>query len=426
MNGLSSIRAQRDRLAQFATIVADTEVLYFDEMPVLFTGMNSIGDRIVGSLADLDSEKNLFWYFHAIVSPSDYVSFRQGRTTYRALLLGSTSVFVVRDAKLKAHRSVNLISGGQIPVEYLPSLESYCPDIEPASLSGEFSAKMDGGMARANEADADDAGIIQKHIREFLVAPYNALGRPGASAALVPAMPGSFDIRFRVRRPAQLTFASRLEDEYAREYMVFCLRHFSTEIAAVADANFGRAPNYCSLYRKYIAIRSGAPSTGTDVPADKEFVESISNTAGHLLDVAAVVGKNFSSLEIKSGAFLVGALNESSRSELIGAVAVYEASAHSEEMDATPRFYDLLFYSLNIESQRGGAYLVDGADGTLAGSRSGRKMPKIKVQIVGTGSLKKYSGSLDRAEVIQVSARMRRVDGDPFSLLIDAAVDVGG
>ena len=64
-------------------ITANWQVLHFDEVPILFTGTNALGNRIVGSSAAEDREHRFERFIHAVIDIKSYVAFIHQEITYK-------------------------------------------------------------------------------------------------------------------------------------------------------------------------------------------------------------------------------------------------------------------------------------------------------------------------------------------------------
>ena len=97
------------------------DLLWYDG-PILFTGRNNEGVRVVGSA--VDEEEGREWCFHACVSDIIYKMFTAQDMSYLELLRHAWDVFVVEHKEDGSH-SIHQTKFGDIPEEYLPSEHSY-------------------------------------------------------------------------------------------------------------------------------------------------------------------------------------------------------------------------------------------------------------------------------------------------------------
>lgn len=67
-------------------IFENFKILHFDEEPILYTGLNKYGNRIIGSYIDVDEENKFERFLHSIISSKDYWDFINQQTSYLDLL----------------------------------------------------------------------------------------------------------------------------------------------------------------------------------------------------------------------------------------------------------------------------------------------------------------------------------------------------
>lgn len=103
------------------------EVLHFDQVPILFTGLNLYRNRVVGSSVDEDHKEGIERFFHAIVRPETYSRFIRREISYRDVLIDSQTVFVIDQALRTGTMTVAIYDVQAIPEEYFPSERSFCP-----------------------------------------------------------------------------------------------------------------------------------------------------------------------------------------------------------------------------------------------------------------------------------------------------------
>ena len=125
-------------------IISDNyTVLYFDEFPMLFTGTNLDGDRIVGSLICEDEEKDIFRFLHLRVNNRDYLEFIRRRISYRQLIERQQKVFILDKDESDNIVNTYWVSTSIIPTSFLPHSDLMCPNAELV-IGSEFTVSMKG------------------------------------------------------------------------------------------------------------------------------------------------------------------------------------------------------------------------------------------------------------------------------------------
>lgn len=123
-------------------IVSNYKVLLFDEMPILFAGTNLYGNRILASIIDEDFTNKVTRFLYSIVDEKNYINFISGKITYFEILNIVKNKFFV-DETFAGDIFVFPISYDDIPVKYLPSEDSFCPEAEN-ELSLNFGVSLKG------------------------------------------------------------------------------------------------------------------------------------------------------------------------------------------------------------------------------------------------------------------------------------------
>ena len=98
-----------------------------DENPILYTGTNEYGNRILGVIVEESEEDFTVRYFHIIINDDTYYAFINKKLSLRKIIEQSKIIFVL-DFNGGQLIDNNLISLEEIPNDYLPLEDSYCPE----------------------------------------------------------------------------------------------------------------------------------------------------------------------------------------------------------------------------------------------------------------------------------------------------------
>ncbi|WP_433927014.1 hypothetical protein AB3662_28905 [Sorangium cellulosum] len=404
----------------FPLIVSDYEVLHFDEMPILFTGTTKYQARVIASSVEEDDDTDRFFY--VIVTADTYSSFIRRRISYREIILRARSIFVV-DKGTGGRVTVYVVPVEDIPDEYLPLEDSYCPErsLRP-SLT--FDASMRGKRADMHQAYPSDIRTVETSlsgiVSDALVSVSEAKRPP--RTVLRPYGEGSFRLRFSVEEeaPPQLGFAAHLHPEYARLYIDFCLNRFQDEVDAIGDGELHKAPHFAALLTTYLRINmfGGNLRDGgmmSPAVATESLLLSLRRSVERLVELSDIIGQNFSSIEVfnvyeDSEEALIGAMDASSVARISASVERYDVRVGGVSEDAHAQEYEILIYNLNTETRKGSAYLI-----------LRDLMPRVRITIGGSGPLEetRYAESLYKNKRISVSARAKRAKDKIVSLSIE-------
>ena len=77
-----SIDTKYQSISTVPYITDNETVFYFDEYPILFSGVNVCGNKVIGSLMYEDDENDTFRYIHLLVTSEQYFDFINQKTTY--------------------------------------------------------------------------------------------------------------------------------------------------------------------------------------------------------------------------------------------------------------------------------------------------------------------------------------------------------
>lgn len=126
-----------------ALIERDYEDLLFYDFPILFTGINSLNNRILGSL--VEHKDGLESYLHSVIDEKTYSDFINRKISYPQVLQLAANLYLLHWTGEETP-TVFWLNYGDIPESYKPDELAWCPEIEvPPSF--DYEAKFDGGLA---------------------------------------------------------------------------------------------------------------------------------------------------------------------------------------------------------------------------------------------------------------------------------------
>jgi hypothetical protein len=80
---------------EVAIIDSNYRLLISDDFPILYTGLNKHGSKIIGILVDEDEEQAFVRYFHILVKDEDLSKFFKKAITIRELIENEKTIFVI-------------------------------------------------------------------------------------------------------------------------------------------------------------------------------------------------------------------------------------------------------------------------------------------------------------------------------------------
>ena len=415
-----SLSSEKNINTDYPLIVGGNQVLHFDEAPVLFSGVNRLGTRVIGSLIQNDYSNNKDYFFHVIVDDGAYAAFINQKLTYRDVLASARPVFIVEKNLESDEVAIYHYSLTDIPVEWLPTTLSYCPEqeMEPTFI---YPVSLVGGLADLHRILPETAGKTQNLIAGFLRSPLKPLRKlkdintevylqalPGKSEI---AYAGSFKVNYNISvDPQQLSLFAKPQDylSFLNAYISYCLSSLPSDAVALSEHNTTNLSKFNLLLEKYESL-VGVSQRSKESVRDG-FIGDVLKTASSLNAISDTIGEEYSQIVLANlsdgGEHPLGVINQDYREEMqIALIKVDEGAGKTIVKDSEPRPYKIYIYDLNTDSRKGRALVEHPIE-------MDRFMkPTIKIdnveQIAGT----KYTESLHLDKYIDVRGKGIHVDG---------------
>ena len=397
----------------FPLIHQNYKVLHLDEQPILFTGTNKYGNRILGSFVEEDDEQQLTRYFHVFVDTKTYKAFIDRNVTYKSILENSEGIFVIDQSYEGNSQIIYLCDLDAIPQDYLPLDNSYCPEYA-SKASSQYSIALKGGLADANTSPPDQIITLLQRLPDMLTEPLTPFKKVAEFDVLVvPFSLGSFELNFVVDiKSSGLLRTKEPLIEFLNSFMHYCIADLPVEAATLFDQE-AEVPGGFS--RLVSMGQMAFEQAGYNAPADYPDTvrKHIKKAIVDLKELSDIIGPDFTSIEIWNGPnkdTIVGMLNAES-SEIIETTMDIILNRTAEvQVDEKLQDYLICIYHLNVESRTGNAWIYN--------QNSKSEMSKPRIKIFGDTPLEatKYSESLYLNKWIQVKAKATR-RGDRFRLL---------
>src|SRR5690349_8691581 len=152
-------------------IVENKFVLYSDgDNNLMYTGNNAYGNRLLSSIMAEDDENNILRYYHILLQDKEYHNFLNRKITLRQILTEVENFFVV-DFKYDGTEVFSTVASIEdIPEEYLPLDNSYCPDFIFES-SFHYTASLKGKQSDQHKVLVPDMTEVTNSFYRFLLSP---------------------------------------------------------------------------------------------------------------------------------------------------------------------------------------------------------------------------------------------------------------
>jgi hypothetical protein len=405
------IESQEKMVITELILISDNyRVLLFDDEPILFSGTNVFGNRILGSSIDEDYEKKIEQYFHIIVDPKTYFDFINKKISYYSILKNSKRIFIVEKSFDKSEINSYPIDFNSIPKEYLPSEDTFCPDCE-IQPSSSYTLRLEGRLADKHYALPNVLSGILKAFTDFIKSAFSGL--KGISlkpnVLISPYASGSFNITFNVDFENEQLDLYRDNETYSiflKDYLKYCIDYLPLEVDNIFTPDGHDAVYFEALLKKYQDIYS---KSFLNIPPDTRaaLLEEIKLSSNEMIELTGNVGSGFTSITLSNYVddkeYPISFIDSTVKDTVNKTDSIIESKTTISERDEKPVPYELHIFQLNTNTRNGTANLkIKDVD----------EMPKFRLHIDGEEILEgtKYTESLHLNKWIKVTGTAHRVD----------------
>lgn len=363
-------------MKDFHLIVENKRVLFNDgENDIIYTGLNKYNNRLLCFIMFEDDENNFLRYTHMLLSEKQYSDFINQQTSLREILETNESVFLVDLDYNLNEIDQNLVYVAEIPENYLPLKDSYCPDfIKESSFS--YAVSLIGGLADSHIAEANELSNVSTHFSDFLKSSTSFIHDfDFENDIYVEALQaGSFKINFRVdiKKPAQLSLADNSTDkinDFLSNYFKYFFNNLPNEDNEVFQSDTVESEDFKKLeeeleniYEEKLVLPQGG--------VEQKLIDLINFSAAQIEDIN--YDGNFKELKFAQSTvddtdIPFGVIDNSfipSIKDKIYDVSHFEAPPVIF-IDENPKEYTFQVYQFNTNSGKGSAYYTD-AEGSVS------------------------------------------------------------
>lgn len=409
---------------EVAKICKDKFDFIYDEYPILFSGLNKHGYRVMGSYLnhDQDSDDDIIYYMHLIVSNSAYEAFLTKKITYRDLVDVLDEVYVLEKNYDSKEEIYYTLPKENLPLDYYPTEDSFCPDL-PKKLGMKYNVRLTGKLADENLAITSHASVIANAFALLIEQSVNSLKLQRVKVLQKPSTEGSFKINFEVQIDGQQTAgAEKAILSFQNNFLEYCINSFHDEMHAIFSENveWESAPKFRDVKNQFKIL---CETIGKNLRLEEKQIEEllkkdIQKSVSNLEKAVEYLGDGFDNIEFanvysSSSRYLISNIDRDVKSDIDDAVAFIEAAENKVEEDDEYRDYKIHVYHMNTDSRTGNAIILYGPD-------NARVMSKPRIKIEGSSPLEntQYTQSLHSGEPVEVKARGRRIGNKFLSLLV--------
>jgi hypothetical protein len=403
-------------------ITENLNILHFDEFPILFSGTNKYGNKLIGSFSYEDYDNDVFRYFVLIVEDSQFVDFHQGEKSYLNIIEESDEIFIVdKDFEGRVLSSFQ-VPTSWIPLEYLPERDSFIPEVKRASPLFQFSFSLKGKLANLHRALVKDINDVNERISLYLEESLSIITQFNLKPKVYsrPSQVGSYRLNFNIeiQKEIQPTFFPvnhQLLGVFFNEYLNYVLNSLPHEPEDLFFHGI-HTDKFEALMEQLTSIYNNANLKPSE-QLSYLLARDINNSAIKLIEVSEFLKDNesFNMIETgridKSGMFTATGLLQESYKDLVYSKVntaeqkTYLIAAPEKQVDEAEQSYRILVYKLNVYTGKGLARLYQDETETFR---------NVTLHILSNGkniSNSIFTNSINEEKVIEVKGRATKTDG---------------
>ncbi|KFF03878.1 hypothetical protein [Chryseobacterium luteum] len=406
--------------SELPVITSNYTVLHFDEYPILFTGTNKFGNKIIGSFCDEDDDKNSLIYFIVIVSEKDYGYFYKKKLSYRDLILNTKEIFVLEKTFNNTIINSYLLPTSEIPTDYIPLENSFIPEKFIVAETLNYSFSLKGKLADLHRGLVNDINSMNLKIYDYLNEASKTLAVFGISSRILsqPSQVGSYRLNFDIDiipNPQLAFFEAKKEKvtDFLNLYLNYISYKLPQEKNNFLNGNVDESENFSVVKDSFFEIFQSSNQEPDPKSADV-LIDGINTTAEKLSDISEFLKSNesFDTLEVgvvdyKDQFFSNGIIDRDYKNIVETKLLYSESIANDIKVvtDETPKEYRILVFSINSESGKGLARLY--TDSSENFSRIRLAINRNNKDLTHTI----FTKSLNEDKVVTVSGIATIVDG---------------
>lgn len=359
-NKLQYINGLYDIVANFSSLLNDGHV------DLLYIGTNKYGSKILGSILYEDDENLYLRYIHTLISDEILNDFLNKKNTLRNKVANSYSVFIVdKDYNDNIINSC-LIPIKDIPDDYLPLQNSYCPDlIKSNTLDYTFSLK--GELADLHKAEPIAVSETNIKIYNLLSSATTFLSDLDIESRIYSevALAGSFELNFEIElKEKPNLFSTSNEDikSFIFNFFKYIFNKLPDEPVNTLKDVTAESENLHEITTELKEIYSRRNAFLNEEATEQKTIDLINYSVNSFKDLSY---KGFNKIEVKNrlanGERLpVALINEDYYTNVINKVFTPESEEKPDLiiLDEKPSSYKIQVYSLNKETGKGKAYYI--------------------------------------------------------------------
>lgn len=333
---------------------------------LLYSGTNKFGSNILGSILYEDDENLYLRYIHTIVSDETLHDFLNKRVSLLNIINNSNSVFVIDKNYNNETKNSALIPLEDLPKDYLPLENSYCPSFAKRNTF-EYTFSLKGGLADTHKAEPLIMSDTNSKVFKLLNSATTFLNELGIQPTIYSevALAGSFQLNFEINLKEKHSLFSKSSDDiksFFSGFLNYIFDKLPKESQDVLKNEEKSSEELKSLFGEMKKLFNNRNMVLNDEASEQKIIDLITYSVDSIKDIEY---KGYDKIEIsnklENGEVLPVALIKTDYYETVeNKVFKPEHKEKPDEIiiDEIPKNYKIQVYQLNKETGNGLAYYI--------------------------------------------------------------------
>lgn len=415
-----SIEKHKVIIKNLHRIISNRYVFFNDgENDILLSGTNTYGNRILSAIVFDDDENDYLRYLNVLVDDTQYFQFINQELSLRSILETNESFFLVDYTYDGTEKSVNIISFNDLPPEFLPLKNSFCPKftIEP---SFEYSIGLKGNESDLHLARPDDLNDVNTKFSNFLESSLDFVDKFDFMRSVFVEAPiaGSFQLTFKINLGAsQQLRLYKISQEQINNFINHLYGYIFHQLPKENNDVFTSIDFYSAEFKSVLNELDDLYQAAQVAPEDDvqtSIVNTINRSVKALKDINYDSSFNrieFSNITKTGENIPIGQLNK----EFIPSVKdkLHMLIDEPEEVieDETPMEYQIRVYQFNTQTGNGSAFVTYDED----------KLDRTIIHVRGKKNYEntKFTHSMDDGKIVTIRGLGIKINGKLKEIKID-------
>lgn len=334
---------------------------------LLYTGTNKFSSKILGSILFEDDENLYLRYIHTLITDEIFYKFINKEISLKEIIINCNSVFIVDKSYNNEIIDFALIPLVEIPIEFLPLKNSFCPDfVKKSSLDYTFSLK--GKLADLHKAEPLVMSDTNNKVFSLLKSSSTFLEGLGITPIIYSevALAGSFELNFEIELKENVNLFTKPTEDIKLFYFKFLNYLFEKLPNEPIDVIKKEELSSVELQLLSDELKELHNKRNVEISeegSEQKIIDLITYSIDAIKDLEY---KGYDRIEVKNkltngDKLPVGLIGNEYFNSVSQKVFKPEQNVKPDiiELDENPKEYKIQVYALNKETGNGGAYYIN-------------------------------------------------------------------